>query len=92
MAARGESKAFRKGLRLGAIAGGGAMLWNAPQSGARTREQIREFVESALFAVLDMPANVTGSADLQQTEQLPVVPAASNVQTAVDEGSLAATL
>ncbi len=91
MAARGESKAFRKGLRLGAIAGVGAMLWNAPQSGARTREQIREFVESALFTVLDMPAKVTGSVDTQQTEQLPIVPAAPNVQIAVDADTSAAT-
>lgn len=50
-----RNTSFRKGFIVGAIAGAGAMLWNAPQSGARTREQAMELFESALFQVLDMP-------------------------------------
>jgi hypothetical protein len=55
--ARGRSHAFRKGFLLGGIAAGAAMLWNAPQAGARTREQILETIEGALFKALDFPAS-----------------------------------
>lgn len=56
--ARGVSHAFRKGFLLGGIIAGAAVVWNAPQAGARTREQILETVEGALFKVLDIPATL----------------------------------
>jgi gas vesicle protein len=80
MARRGESKAFGKGLRLGAITAAGVVLWNAPQSGARTREQIIETFESFLFTVLDMPTKVSGKQDSQQTDRLPIVVPAPKLQ------------
>jgi len=60
MAADEGNGALIKGLILGGIAGAGAMIWNAPQSGARTREQIQEWVERVLFKVLDMPVGLRG--------------------------------
>jgi hypothetical protein len=44
---------------LGGIAAGAAMIWNAPQAGARTREQVLETIEGALFKLLDMPVTLT---------------------------------
>ncbi len=36
------------------------MVWNAPQPGERTREQIQEFAEGVLFKLLDMPQKRNG--------------------------------
>lgn len=60
MAKRNESHAFRKGLILAGLVAAGATIWNAPQAGTRTREQILETVEGVLFKVLDMPAKAVG--------------------------------
>jgi hypothetical protein len=60
MGAQRESRAFRKGFVLGAFVGAGVLIWNAPQPGWRTREQIMEMVEGVLFNVLDMPEKVSG--------------------------------
>ena len=49
--------AFRKGVILGSMAGLGAMIWNAPQSGERTREQLLDLAESVVFRILDFPAS-----------------------------------
>jgi hypothetical protein len=54
MGAQRTSKAFRRGFWLAGIVSAGAVLWNAPQPGARTREQLREGMESVLFTLLDM--------------------------------------
>lgn len=54
MAGQRKSRAFRRGFWLAGIASAGAVLWNAPQAGARTREQIREQIERVLFGLLDM--------------------------------------
>jgi gas vesicle protein len=35
-----EGKSFRRGALIGAIIGGIMALWNAPQSGHKTRQQI----------------------------------------------------
>lgn len=59
MGAQRKSRAFRRGFVLGTIVAAGATIWNAPQAGARTREQIRETIEGALFAVLDMKDRLT---------------------------------
>jgi len=53
--------ARRKGFILGALVAAGATVWNAPQSGKQTREQIRETVEGALFTVLDFPEKIAGA-------------------------------
>ena len=53
--------ARRKGFVLGALVAAGATIWNAPQSGKRTREQIRETVEGVLFTMLDFPEKVAGA-------------------------------
>lgn len=60
MGRRRKSHAFRKGFILGGLAGAAALIWNAPQPGARTREQIQETVESVLFKLLDAPAMLNG--------------------------------
>ena len=60
MGARRESRAYRRGFVLGALAGAGVVIWNAPQPGWRTREQIMETVEGVLFRVLDFPEQMTG--------------------------------
>jgi hypothetical protein len=60
MSRRRESHAFRKGFILGILAGAGAMLWNAPQPGERTREQIMETLEGTLFKLLDAPEKLSG--------------------------------
>lgn len=70
MARQGKSTAFRRGFLLAGIAAAGATVWNAPQAGARTREQIVETVEGALFAVLDMKDKLTTI----DTPAAPVVP------------------
>lgn len=54
------SRAFRKGFVLGAVAAAAAVVWNAPQPGWRTREQIMEMVEGVLFRVLDFPETMSG--------------------------------
>lgn len=59
MAGQGKSRAFRRGFVLAGLAAAGATVWNAPQAGAKTREQIVEAVEGALFAVLDMKDKLT---------------------------------
>ena len=74
MGARGEGRAYRKGFVLGALVAAGATIWNAPQSGKRTREQIRETVEGVLFAVLDFPEKVTGTRASTRTELPAVAP------------------
>ena len=62
MAADEGNGAFIKGFILGGIAGAGATIWNAPQPGARTREQIQERFEAVLFKLLDMPQALRGQA------------------------------
>jgi hypothetical protein len=64
-----KSRAFRKGFLLGGLVGAGILIWNAPQPGWRTREQVIETVESLLFKLLDMPekfdtAREDGAADM----------------------------
>ncbi len=56
-----ESGAFRKGFLLGCLAGAGVMVWNAPQPGWRTREQMLELAEGMLFRVIDMPKTANGN-------------------------------
>ena len=53
MATERHHAAFVGGAILGGIAGAAVTLWRVPQSGARTRAQIAERVESVLFRVLD---------------------------------------
>ena len=59
MAGQRKSRAFRRGFVLAGLAAAGATVWNAPQAGARTREQIVATVEGGLFAVLDMKDKLT---------------------------------
>jgi len=40
------------GLLLGAAAAAAAAIWNSPQAGRKTREQITEMVEQGLFTLL----------------------------------------
>ena len=44
--------AFMTGLLLGGVAAAAAAIWNSPQAGKKTREQITEAVEQGLFTVL----------------------------------------
>ena len=44
--------AFMMGLLLGGAAAAAAVIWNSPQSGKKTREQITETVETGLFTLL----------------------------------------
>lgn len=74
MGRRNESHAFRNGFVIGGLAGAGALLWNAPQSGARTREQIVEAFEGVLFKVLDMPEKLVGVRGPEITPGMEVVP------------------
>jgi hypothetical protein len=60
MGRRRQSHAFRKGVILGGLAGAAALIWTAPQPGARTRELIQETIESAIFKLLDAPAMLNG--------------------------------
>jgi hypothetical protein len=73
MGARAEGRAYRKGFVLGALVAAGATIWNAPQSGKRTREQIRESIEGVLFTVLDFPEKVAGARNTAPIEA-PVEP------------------
>ena len=70
-----ESHAFRKGFILGVLAGAAATLWNAPQPGERTREQIVETLEGAIFKLLDAPGVLngprSGGVDVQVTAVSP---------------------
>lgn len=54
MASSNHRKAFVFGAVLGATAGAAAALWNAPQSGRRTRDQIQQSIERIVFKALDM--------------------------------------
>lgn len=54
MASSNHRKAFIVGTLLGAAAGAAAAIWNAPQSGHRTRTQIQQAFEGVLFKALDM--------------------------------------
>jgi hypothetical protein len=74
-----KSTAFRKGLILGGLAGVGYLLWNAPQPGWRTREQILEAVEGLLFRVLDIPERSRAARDQPISER--TVPAPVPVAT-----------
>jgi hypothetical protein len=76
MARNKENRAFRKGLVLGGIAGAAILIWNAPQPGWRTREQIQETFEGMLFKVLDMPEKLRGEsgAALQDVVVEPAAP------------------
>jgi hypothetical protein len=40
------------GLLLGGAAAAAATIWNSPQSGKKTREQIAEKIEAGLFTLL----------------------------------------
>jgi hypothetical protein len=44
--------AFAMGLLLGGAAAAAAAIWNSPQAGEKTRQQITEKVEQVLFTVL----------------------------------------
>lgn len=59
---------------LGGLAGAAYLIWNAPQPGARTREQIQETIEGVIFKLLDAPAMLNG-------------PRSSGVDIAVTTGS-----
>lgn len=62
MASSRHRKAFVFGAFIGAATGAAAAIWNAPQSGRKTRVQIQQSIEGALFKVLDMnPFDVTPS-------------------------------
>jgi hypothetical protein len=50
----GHRKAFMVGTALGAAAGAGAAIWNAPRSGRATRDSIQQSIEGVLFKALDM--------------------------------------
>jgi hypothetical protein len=54
MASSKHLKAFVFGAFVGAATGAAAAIWNAPQSGRKTRVQIQQSIEGALFKVLDM--------------------------------------
>jgi len=54
MAASKHRKAFVFGTFVGVATGAAAAIWNAPQSGRKTRVQIQQTLEEALFKVLDM--------------------------------------
>jgi gas vesicle protein len=60
MGRRRQSHAFRKGIILGGLAGAAVVIWNAPQPGARAREQIMETIEGVIFKLLDAPALLNG--------------------------------
>jgi hypothetical protein len=47
-----HTTAFVIGTLLGGTAAAAAVIWNAPQSGERTRSQILEVVETIIFAAL----------------------------------------
>ncbi len=53
-----KSRAFRKGILLGSLAGAGIILWNAPQPGWKSREQVLEAFEGLLFKLLDIPGKI----------------------------------
>jgi hypothetical protein len=48
----GHRGAFMMGLLLGGVAAAAAAIWNSPQAGRKTREQITETVEQGLFTLL----------------------------------------
>lgn len=73
MGRRRESHAFRKGFVIGSLAGAGVLLWNAPQPGARTREQIMETLEGALFKLLDAPEMLSGARGAGTADDVEVV-------------------
>lgn len=63
MSASRHRKAFVFGAFVGAAAGTVAAFWNAPQSGHRTRTQIQQTIERALFKALDMTPFQSGPTD-----------------------------
>ena len=75
MASQRKSRSFRKGFVLGGLVGATAMLWNAPQAGAKTREQAIELWESALFKILDMPARFQSAPASEPVAATPPAPA-----------------
>jgi hypothetical protein len=66
---------------LAGLATAGAVIWNAPQSGAKTREQIRDRFEGVLFDALDMrdKLSTVPSPDAKPAE--PVAAAVSSIAT-----------
>ena len=54
MADRGDGSGFLMGLLLGGIIGAGLALLFAPQSGKRTREDIKEFTEKTTDTIRDI--------------------------------------
>lgn len=83
MAGRRTYKAFRRGFWLAGIASAGAVIWNAPQPGARTREQIREQFEQVLFGLLDMTAHLS-TVRSGEDAAAPVVPGANPAPVVLD--------
>ena len=75
MAKRGSRHrgAFMMGLLLGGAAAAAAAVWNSPQAGRKTREQIMEAVEQGLFTLLG-----AGEADERRTREASVATNASN--------------
>ena len=47
-----HTTAFVIGTLLGGVAAAALVIWNAPQSGERTRSQISEVVETVIFTML----------------------------------------
>lgn len=73
--------AFTMGLLLGGAAAAAAAIWNSPQSGKKTREQIAEKIETGLFTLLG-----AGEATVARvlTPEAPAPPAPAPVEEMVD--------
>lgn len=83
MASSKHRKAFVFGAFIGAATGAAAAIWNAPQSGRKTRVQIQQSLEEALFKVLDMkPFDVTPTDTV--TSSRPTVASANEVPPPTD--------
>ncbi len=54
--------AFIVGAVLGAVAGSVAALWNAPQSGARTRAQLSERRDAMVTQIAEVSSEAEGGA------------------------------
>jgi len=60
MAKSKHTTAFVLGTLLGGAAAAAAAIWNSPQSGKRTRQQITETVENVIFDVLGTEESTLG--------------------------------
>lgn len=83
MAKSKHTTAFVLGTLLGGAAAAAAAIWNSPQSGKRTRQQISETVESVIFDVLGTEDSTLGR------RLTPESPAPVVAETPVSKGATA---